>query len=150
VVGVAAASVTHQVGLHCHERGRLLSSIWNLLLGLIEFESDQLRQRNDKLMMENMKQKELLYHQSGEEFEYMKTKVKELEAFQWEALATMKVLRDDNAELKKQIRKTKDEAAEKVRTELEKNDNIVSDLKVRRLIVMRSTLSLAHHSHGYL
>lgn len=57
VAGVAAAAVTHQVGLQCHERGRLLTSVWNLLLGLIEFEGDQLRQRNDKLMMENMKQK---------------------------------------------------------------------------------------------
>eukprot|EP00873_Tetraselmis_striata_P038282 jgi/Tetstr1/458546/TSEL_044949.t1 len=129
VAGVAAAAVTHQVGLQCHERGRLLTSVWNLLLGLIEFEGDQLRQRNDKLMMENMKQKELLHHQSGEEFEYMKAKVKELEAFQWEALTNLKILRDDNAQLKKDIKKTKEEAEQTVLTELQKMDATVSDLK---------------------
>lgn len=73
---------------------------------------------------------ELLHHQSGEEFEYMKAKVKELEAFQWEALTNLKILRDDNAQLKKDIKKTKEEAEQTVLTELQKMDATVSDLKV--------------------
>ena len=43
VTSSALALVTHQVGMHCRERGFLLAHIWNLHLGLQEFEMEQLK-----------------------------------------------------------------------------------------------------------
>ena len=54
VCGTAAAAVTQQVAMHCHERGKLLSSVWNLSVGLMEFEAESLRKQIDAVTEESL------------------------------------------------------------------------------------------------
>lgn len=50
---MATAAVTHQVAMHCHERGIVLAKIWNMQLGLLELEREQLRLGNESHINEN-------------------------------------------------------------------------------------------------
>jgi hypothetical protein len=43
ITSVAAAAVIHQVAMHCHERGQLLSQVWNIHTSLMDMELSQLR-----------------------------------------------------------------------------------------------------------
>ena len=52
VTSSALALVTHQVGMHCRERGFLLAHIWNLHLGLQEFQMEQLELHGQALRAE--------------------------------------------------------------------------------------------------
>lgn len=47
------AAITQQVGLHCRERGFLLAHIWNLHVGLQEYEAEQLSLHNRALRHDN-------------------------------------------------------------------------------------------------